>query len=152
MSEETYLTICGNLVGTPELRFTQSGVPVANFTIAATPRVFDKQSNEWKDGETLFLRSTIWRTQAEIVAEKLMKGSRVIAKGRLGMKGFTTRDGEQRTAIEFEVDEIGESLRWAKLGQGKPDASAQSRGAEAGSSSHPAQESAPEPLTEPTPF
>ena len=113
MANDTIITVVGNLTADPELRFTQSGVAVANFTIASTPRTFDKQANEWKDGEALFLRSTIWRDAAENVAESLEKGSRVIAQGRLVQRSFTDREGNNRTSIELDVDEIGPSLRYA---------------------------------------
>ena len=97
----------------PELRFTPSGAAVANFTVASTPRMFDRQTNEWKDGEALFLRCNIWREAAENVAESLTRGSRVIVQGRLKQRSFETREGEKRTVIELEVDEIGPSLRYA---------------------------------------
>ena len=113
MANDTTITIIGNLTADPELRFTQSGVAVANFTIASTPRTFDKQRNEWVDGEALFLRSTIWRDAAENVAESLEKGSRVIAQGRLVQRSFTDREGNNRTSIELDVDEIGPGLRYA---------------------------------------
>jgi single-strand DNA-binding protein len=113
MSNETTLTVIGNLTGDAELRFTPSGSAVANFTIASTPRTFNKQSNEWVDGETLFLRSSIWREAAENVAESLTKGTRVIAEGRLKSRTYDTKEGEKRTVMEFEVDEIGPSLRYA---------------------------------------
>ena len=113
MAGETVITVIGNLTADPELRFTPSGSAVANFTIASTPRTFDKQSNEWKDGEALFLRSAVWREAAENVAETLTKGMRVIAQGRLQQRKYTTKEGEDRTVIEFEVDEIGPSLRFA---------------------------------------
>lgn len=113
MAGETIITVVGNMVGDPELRFTPSGSAVANFTIASTPRTFDRQSNEWKDGETLFLRSSIWREAAENVAESLQKGMRVIASGVLASKTFDTKEGEKRTTMEFKVEEIGPSLRYA---------------------------------------
>ena len=113
MAGETVITVVGNLTGDPELRYTQSGLAVANFTIASTPRAFDRASNEWKDGETLFLRASAWREFAEHVANSLTKGSRVIATGRLKQRSYETREGEKRTAIELEVDEIGPSLRYA---------------------------------------
>jgi len=113
MANETTITIIGNLTNDPELRFTPSGSAVANFTIASTPRTFDKQSNEWKDGETLFLRSSVWREAAENVAETLTKGMRVVAEGRLKSRSYETKEGEKRTVIELEVDEIGPSLRYA---------------------------------------
>ncbi|MET0993131.1 MAG: single-stranded DNA-binding protein [Mycobacterium sp.] len=112
MANDTIITVIGNLTNDPELRFTPSGSAVANFTIASTPRTFDKQSNEWKDGETLFVRSSIWREAAENTAESLTKGMRVIAQGRLKSRSYD-KDGEKRTVIEFEVDEIGPSLQYA---------------------------------------
>jgi single-strand DNA-binding protein len=113
MSGETTITVIGNLTSDPELRFTPSGSAVANFTIASTPRTFDRQTNEWKDGETLFLRASVWREAAENVAESLTKGMRVIASGRLKSRSYETKEGEKRTVIELEVDEIGPSLRYA---------------------------------------
>jgi single-strand DNA-binding protein len=110
---ETTITVIGNLTNDPELRFTPSGSPVANFTVASTPRTFDRQANEWKDGETLFLRCSIWRDAAENVAETLTKGMRVIISGRLKSRTYETKEGEKRTVIELEVDEIGPSLRYA---------------------------------------
>ena len=102
-----------NLTADPELRFTQSGVPVADFTVASTPRIFDRASGEWKDGDALFLRCTLWRQPAENVAETLTKGSRVIVTGRLRQRSYETREGEKRTVVEVDVDEIGPSLRYA---------------------------------------
>lgn len=113
MAGETVITVVGNLTADPELRYTQNGLPVANFTIASTPRSFDRQANEWKDGEALFLRASVWREFAEHVAGSLTKGSRVIAQGRLKQRSYQDRDGNNRTAIELEVDEIGPSLRYA---------------------------------------
>jgi single-strand DNA-binding protein len=113
MSGETTITVIGNLTTDPELRFTPSGSAVANFTVASTPRTFDRQSNEWKDGETLFLRAAVWREAAENVAESLTKGMRVIVSGRLKSRSYETKEGEKRTVIELEVDEIGPSLRYA---------------------------------------
>ena len=113
MAGETIITVIGNLTNDPELRFTPSGSAVANFTIASTPRTFDRQSNEWKDGETLFLRASVWREMAENVAESLTKGMRVVASGRLKSRTYDTKEGEKRTVIELEVDEIGPSLRYA---------------------------------------
>ncbi|MEV7638034.1 single-stranded DNA-binding protein [Pseudarthrobacter enclensis] len=113
MVGETTITVIGNLTSDPELRFTPSGSAVANFTIASTPRTFDRQSNEWKDGETLFLRASVWREAAENVAESLTKGTRVIVTGRLKSRSYETKEGEKRTVIELEVDEIGPSLRYA---------------------------------------
>lgn len=113
MAGDTTITVVGNLTADPELRFTPSGAAVANFTVASTPRQFDRQSNEWKDGEALFLRCNIWREAAENVAESLTRGSRVIVTGRLKQRSFETREGEKRTVFEVEVDEIGPSLRYA---------------------------------------
>lgn len=113
MAGDTIITVVGNLTADPELRFTASGAAVANFTIASTPRTFDRTSNEWKDGEALFLRCSIWRQPAENVAESLTRGSRVIATGRLKQRSFETKEGEKRTVIELEVDDIGPSLRLA---------------------------------------
>ncbi|WP_026552609.1 single-stranded DNA-binding protein [Arthrobacter sp. H20] len=113
MAGETIITVVGNLTSDPELRFTPSGSAVANFTIASTPRTFDRQSNEWKDGETLFLRASVWREAAENVAETLTKGTRVVAQGRLKSRSYDTKEGEKRTVMELEVDEIGPSLRYA---------------------------------------
>jgi single-strand DNA-binding protein len=110
---ETVVTVVGNLTADPELRFTPSGAAVASFTIASTPRTFDRNSNEWKDGEALFLRCSIWRQAAENVAESLQRGMRVVAQGRLKQRSFETREGEKRTVVEMDVDEIGPSLRYA---------------------------------------
>jgi single-strand DNA-binding protein len=110
---DTTITVVGNLTADPELRFTPSGAAVANFTVASTPRIYDRQSGEWKDGEALFLRCNIWREAAENVAESLTRGSRVIVTGRLKQRSFETREGEKRTVVEVEVDEIGPSLRYA---------------------------------------
>jgi single-strand DNA-binding protein len=113
MAGETFITVVGNLTADPELRYTQNGLAVANFTIASTPRNFDRASNDWKDGEALFLRASVWREFAEHVAGSLTKGSRVIATGRLKQRSYETKEGEKRTSIELEIDEIGPSLRYA---------------------------------------
>ena len=113
MAGDTIMTVIGNLTADPELRFTASGAAVANFTVASTPRTFDRAPSEWKDGEALFLRCNIWRQPAENVAESLTRGSRVIVSGRLKQRSFETKEGEKRTVIELEVDEIGPSLRYA---------------------------------------
>ena len=110
---DTNITMIGNLVDDPELRFTPSGYAVANFTVASTPRNFDKKTNEWKDGDTLFLRCSLWREAAENVAETLSKGTRVILSGRLKQRSYETKEGEKRTVFEVEVDEVGPSLRYA---------------------------------------
>ena len=113
MAGETVITIVGNLTADPELRTTRNGGTVANFSIAATPRVFDKQSNQWVDGDALFLRCTAWRDMAEHCANSLAKGMRVIAQGRLQQRSYQAQDGSNRTVIELQVDEIGPSLRYA---------------------------------------
>jgi single-strand DNA-binding protein len=113
MAGETTITVVGNLTADPELRFTPSGAAVASFTIASTPRTFDRNTNEWKDGEALFMRCSIWRQAAENVAESLQRGMRVVAQGRLKQRSFETREGEKRTVVEMDVDEIGPSLRYA---------------------------------------
>jgi single-strand DNA-binding protein len=113
MAGETTVTVVGNLTADPELRFTPSGAAVASFTIASTPRTFDRTSNEWKDGDALFLRCSIWRQAAENVAESLQRGMRVVAQGRLKQRSFETREGEKRTVVEMDVDEVGPSLRYA---------------------------------------
>lgn len=123
MAGETVITVIGNLTADPELRFTPSGAAVANFTIASTPRRFNRDANQWEDGEALFLRCSIWRQSAENVAESLTKGARVIAQGRLKQRSFETREGEKRTVVELDVDEVGPSLKFAtakvdKVGRG----------------------------------
>ena len=129
MTGETVITVVGNLTADPELRFTASGAAVANFTVASTPRTFNRTSGEWEDGQPLFLRCGLWRQPAENVAESLLKGTRVILTGRLRQRSFETKDGEKRTVIELEVDEVGPSLRYAtatvtkatrSVGQAKP--------------------------------
>lgn len=113
MAGDTVITVVGNLVADPELRFTPSGAAVANFRIASTPRTFDRQSNQWVDGEALFLACNVWRQAAENVAETLTKGMRVIVQGRLKQRSYETREGEKRTVFELEVDEVGPSLKYA---------------------------------------
>ncbi|HEX8779697.1 MAG TPA: single-stranded DNA-binding protein [Nocardioides sp.] len=113
MAGETVITVVGNLVDDPELRFTPSGAAVANFRIASTPRTFDRQSNEWKDGEALFLSCSVWRQAAENVAESLQRGMRVVVQGRLKSRQYETREGEKRTVFEIDVDEVGPSLKYA---------------------------------------
>ena len=134
MSGETTITVIGNLTNDPELRFTPSGSAVANFTLASTPRTFDRQANEWKDGETLFLRASIWREAAENVAETLTKGMRVIAEGRLKSRSYETKEGEKRTVIELEVDEIGPSLRYANAKVNRTQRSGNQGGGQQGNS------------------
>ena len=110
MASDTTVTVVGNLTADPELRFTHSGAAVANFTVASTPRTFDRQSNEWEDGDTLFLPCSIWRQAAEHVAESLTKGTRVIVTGRLKQRSYDDREGNKRTIYEVEVEEVGPSL------------------------------------------
>jgi single-strand DNA-binding protein len=113
MAGDTVITVVGNLTSDPELRFTASGAAVASFTVASTPRTLDRQTNEWKDGEALFLRCSLWRQAAENAAESLTRGTRVIVQGRLVQRSFETKEGEKRTVVELQVDEIGPSLRYA---------------------------------------
>lgn len=113
MAGETPITVIGNLTADPELRFTQSGAAVANFTVASTPRTFDRQTNEWRDGDAMFLGCSVWRQAAENVAESLQKGMRVIVQGRLKSRSYETREGERRTVFEIDVDEVGPALRYA---------------------------------------
>lgn len=115
MAGEPPITLIGNLTGDPELRFTPSGAAVANFTVACTPRTLDRQSNEWKDGETLFISCAVWRQVAENVAESLTRGSRVVVTGRLKARSYDDRDGNKRTVFECDVEEIGASMRYATL-------------------------------------
>jgi len=113
MAGDTIITVVGNLTADPELRFTPSGAAVANFTVASTPRTFDRQTQEWKDGDALFLRCNVWRQAAENVAESLTRGARVVVSGRLKQRSYETKEGEKRTVVELEVDEVGPSLRYA---------------------------------------
>jgi single-strand DNA-binding protein len=113
MAGETTITLVGNLTADPELRFTPSGAAVANFTVASTPRTFDRQTNEWRDGDAMFLNCAVWRQAAENVAESLQKGMRVIVHGRLKSRSYETREGERRTVFEIDVDEIGPALKYA---------------------------------------
>ncbi|MGA4506825.1 single-stranded DNA-binding protein [Propionibacteriaceae bacterium G1746] len=113
MAGETPITLIGNLTADPDLRFTPSGAAVANFTVASTPRTFDRQTNEWKDGDAMFLNCSVWRQAAENVAESLSKGMRVVVTGRLKARSYETREGEKRTVFEVDVDEVGPSLRYA---------------------------------------
>ena len=139
MSNDTQLTITGNLVDDPELRFTPSGQPVAKFRIASTPRYFDKQANAWKDGESLFLTVNVWRQAAENVAESMTRGSRAIVTGRLRQRSYETKEGEKRTVYELEADEVGVSLRnatakvtkVARTGGGEAQAARQASGEDA---------------------
>lgn len=113
MAGETIITLVGNLTADPELRFTPSGAPVANFTVASTPRNFDRNSGEWKDGDAMFINCSVWRQAAENVAESLQKGMRVVVQGRLKSRSYETREGERRTVFEIEVEEVGPSLKYA---------------------------------------
>ena len=143
MANETIITVVGNVTADPELRFTGNGVAVVNFTIASTPKVFDKQTNQFKDGDALFLRSSAWRDMAEHIAASLQKGMRVIAQGELKQRSYETKEGERRTAIELEVDAIGPDLRFATAtvtranGQGARPAPAGGAGAAAMGTSVP---------------
>ena len=114
MAGDTIITIIGNLTADPEIRYTPTGAAVASFTVASTPRTYDRQAGQWKDGQALFMPCQAWRQMAENIAESLTKGTRVIVQGRLTQRTYTTRDGEQRTVVEMQVDEIGPSLRYAK--------------------------------------
>lgn len=134
MAGETVITVVGNLTAEPELRFTPSGAAVASFTVASTPRTFDRQSNEWKDGEALFLRCSIWREAAENVTESLTKGTRVIVQGRLKQRSYETREGEKRTVVELDVDEIGPSLKFATASVNRASRGGSSGGGNFGSS------------------
>jgi single-strand DNA-binding protein len=111
MAGETVITVIGNLTNDPELRFTPAGAAVASLTVASTPRFMDRNTNEWKDGDTLFLRCTAWRQMAENIAESLQKGARVVVQGRLKQRSFETREGEKRTVVELDIDDIGPSLK-----------------------------------------
>ncbi|MBN7792413.1 single-stranded DNA-binding protein [Microbacterium esteraromaticum] len=144
MAGETIITVVGNLTADPEIRYTQNGLPVANFTIASTPRSFDRQANEWKDGDALFLRASCWREFAEHVAGSLSKGMRVVAQGRLRQRSYQDRDGNNRTAIELEVDEIGPSLRYATA---QVTRAARSADAQKGPAAQPAEQQWAEPPT-----
>ncbi|WP_298229139.1 single-stranded DNA-binding protein [Gryllotalpicola sp.] len=147
MAGETIITVVGNLTADPELRYTQNGLAVANFTIASTPRSFDRAANDWKDGEALFLRASVWREFAEHVAGSLTKGSRVIATGRLKQRTYETKEGERRTSIELEIDEIGPSLRYATAAVTRAQSSGGPRGSSFGGADEPWAAAAP---TEPT--
>ncbi|MWB97429.1 single-stranded DNA-binding protein [Agromyces seonyuensis] len=136
MAGETVITVVGNLTADPELRYTQNGLAVANFTIASTPRTFDRASNEWKDGEALFLRASCWREFAEHVAGSLTKGTRVIASGRLKQRSYDDKDGQRRTVIELEVDEVGPSLRYATASVTRASGGGGGRGAVGGGGSY----------------
>lgn len=144
MAGETAITVVGNLTADPELRFTPGGSAVANFSVASTPRTFDRAANDWKDGETLFLRCSVWREQAEYVAESLKRGQRVIVTGRLKSRSYETKEGEKRTVIELDVDECGPSLRYVAAAVGQRQQSAPATGG-GGPRSAPAAEPEPDP-------
>lgn len=146
MAGETVITVVGNLTADPELRFTPAGAAVANFTVASTPRTFDRQTNEWKDGDALFMRCNIWREAAENVAESLTRGARVVVTGRLRQRSYETREGEKRTVVELEVDEVGPSLRYAtakvnKVSRGSGGGGGGGFGSSGGSGGSPARQS-----------
>jgi single-strand DNA-binding protein len=128
MSGETYVTIVGNLTADPELRFTPGGAAVTNFTVASTPRTFDRNANEWKDGEALFMRCAVWRQAAENVAESLTKGMRVVVYGQIKQRSFETREGEKRTVIEMDVEEVGPSLKYATAKVNRTERASQAKG------------------------
>lgn len=132
MAGETVVTVVGNLTADPEVRFTPQGLAVANFTVASTPRSFDKSRNEWVDGEALFLRCSLWREPAENVGSSLTKGMRVIVKGNLVQRSYETREGEKRTSYEMQVEEIGPSLRYATASVTRATGGASDRGASGG--------------------
>lgn len=148
MAGDTVITVIGNLTSDPELRFTPSGAAVCNFVVASTPRKFDKAAGEWKDGEALFMRCNIWRQAAENVAETLTRGARVIVTGRLVQRSYETREGEKRSVVELEAEEIGPSLKYAtakvnKVGRSSGDTSGGSEDAWASSPSSQTLEDAP---------
>ncbi|WP_410659472.1 single-stranded DNA-binding protein [Amycolatopsis sp. lyj-112] len=146
MAGETVITVIGNLTSDPELRFTHSGKAVANFTVASTPRTFNRSTGEWEDGEALFLRCNIWQQAAENLVESLTRGARVVVQGKLKQRTFDTQDGEKRTVVELDVDEIGPSLRYATAKVTKTSKTNQRQPASvpAGAASAPAAQSAEE--------
>jgi single-strand DNA-binding protein len=146
---DTVITVVGNLTDDPELRFTPSGAAVANFTVASTPRTFNRQNNAWEDGDTLFMRCSVWRQPAENVAESLTRGTRVVVTGRLKQRSYETREGEKRTVVELEVDEIGPSLRYATAKVQKTQRSGPSGGG--GGAGAGAAAGAPDPWASSTP-
>lgn len=142
MAGDTNLTVVGNLTADPELRFTQNGAAVVSFTVASTPHTFDKASGEWKDGETLFMRCTAWRGMAENVAESLTRGTRVVVQGRLQQRTYQTKEGENRTVFDLQVDEVGPSLRYATAKVNKAD---RKSGGQQGQYAHPNQAPSDDP-------
>ncbi len=151
MTNDTILTIVGNLTADPDLRFTPAGAAVTTFTVASTPRTYDRQQGEWKDGQALFMRCTVWRDAAENVADTLTRGTRVIVTGRLKQRSFETRDGEQRTVIELEVDEVGPSLRYASA-KLNPKTGGRHRNGTTGAGETGWDAEIPPPVEEPAPF
>src|SRR3954447_6340738 len=156
MAGDTQITVVGNLVDDPELRFTPSGAAVANFRIASTPRTFDRQTNEWKDGEALFLSCSVWRQAAENVAESLQRGMRVVVQGRLKQRSYETREGEKRTVVELEVDEVGPSLAFAtakvtRASRSGGGGGGYSGGGQGGGQSRPQQSGGNDPWATPAP-
>ena len=151
MSGETVITVVGNLTDDPELRYTPSGAAVCKFRIASTPRFMDKQSQQWKDGDPLFLACSVWRDAAENVAGSLQRGARVIVQGRLRQRSYETREGEKRTVIELEVDEVGPSLKWAsaKVQKMSRSSGGTSQSASSNSNSAPAGGSSDDPWSMP---
>jgi single-strand DNA-binding protein len=137
MAGETPITVVGNLTADPELRFTPSGAAVANFTVASTPRTFDRQTNDWKDGEALFLNCSVWRQAAENAAESLTRGMRVIVSGRLKARSYETREGEKRTVFEIDVDEVGPSMKYATAKVTKTSRSGGGQGFQSGGGDDP---------------
>ncbi len=137
MAGETPITVVGNLTADPELRFTPSGAAVANFTVASTPRTFDRQTNDWKDQETLFLNCSVWRQAAENAAESLTRGMRVIVSGRLKARSYETREGEKRTVFEIDVEEVGPSLKMATAKVSKTSRSGGGQGFQSGGGDDP---------------
>jgi single-strand DNA-binding protein len=137
MAGETPITVIGNLTADPELRFTPSGAAVANFTVASTPRTFDRQTNEWKDGEALFLNCSVWRQAAENAAESLVRGMRVIVQGNLKARSYETREGEKRTVFEIDVDEVGPSMKYATAKVTKTSRSGGGQGFQSGGGDDP---------------
>ena len=153
MAGDTQITLVGNLTGDPELRFTPSGAAVANFTVASTPRAFDRQSNEWKDGDTMFLNCSIWRQAAENVAETLSKGMRVIVQGRLKSRSYDDREGNRRTVFEVDVEEVGPSLLFATAKVTRVASGTEPRPArQPAGRTPPADPWAAQALTDPAPF
>jgi single-strand DNA-binding protein len=142
MAGETLLTVVGNLTADPELRFTPSGAAVANFTIASTPRSYDKDSGAWKDGDALFMRCNVWRQPAENVAESLERGMRVMATGRLKQRQFTTKEGDKRTVVELDVEEVGPALKYATAKVTKVN---KDGGSNTGGNRQPARRAEPDP-------